>query len=126
MHTMNRTLFLVVTAMIVAPAAALAQSPAGAEGKGADRRHEMRERLKAAHEACKDASDRRACLHEKMCETSADPAKCRAETAERHKRLIARMEERQAMHEACSGKRGEELMKCLAEQRRSHHGEHRK
>jgi len=123
---MKRTLSLLVAALIVAPAAALAQPPAGAEGKGTHRRHEMREHMKAAREACKDASDRGACLREKMCDTAADAAKCRAEAAERHKRLIARMEERQAMHEACTGKRGDELMKCLGEQRRSHHREHRK
>lgn len=123
---MKRTLPLIAAALLAGSAAALAQSPAGAEGKAPERRHEMRERMKAAHEACKDASDRRACMHERMCEKAADPAKCRADAAERHKRMMARMEERQAMHEACSGRRGDELMKCLGEQRRSHHREHGK
>lgn len=121
---MIRTLSLVVAALIAT--ASLAQPPGGAEGKGSHRRHEMREHMKAAHEACRDAPDRRACLREKMCDSAADPAKCRAEAAEGRKRLIARMEERQTMHEACSGKRGEELMKCLGEQRRTHPREPRK
>jgi hypothetical protein len=34
------------------------------------------------------------------------------------------MDERQQMHEACTGKRGEELMKCLGDQRQKS-GHHR-
>jgi hypothetical protein len=123
---MQRTLPLIAAALLAGSAAALAQSSAGAEGKAPERRQEMRERMKAAHEACKNAPDRRACMQEKMCEKAADPAKCRADAAERHQHMIARIEERQAMHEACSGRRGDELVKCLGEQRRSQHREHRK
>ncbi len=77
----------------------------------------MRENMKAAHEACKDKPDRRACMTEQMCSKAQDPAKCQAQAKERHANKSRHMDERQAMHEACTGKRGEELMKCLHEQR---------
>ncbi|MDW8468382.1 MAG: hypothetical protein RML56_04610 [Burkholderiales bacterium] len=116
---MKRVLaFLGAAAVLAASAAASAQPPMGGEAKGPGERHRMREHARAAHEACRDAPDRGACLRERMCEQAADPARCRAEAAERRKRLIARMEARQAMHEACAGKRGEALLACLGEQRR--------
>jgi hypothetical protein len=124
---MNRTLSLLATALVFGSAAALAQAaaPAG-DGTGGGHRPMMRERMKAAHEVCRDAADRYACMREKVCAQASDPARCQAEAADRHKRMISRMEERQAMHEACAGRRGEELVKCLGEQRRQHHRDHRK
>ena len=90
-------------------------------------RAKMREGMKAAHEACKDKPDRRACMTETMCAKSPDPAKCQAGAKERHANMGKRMDERQKMHEACTGKRGEELGKCLHEQRaKSGHGRHDK
>ena len=80
-------------------------------------RKQMRENMKASHEACKDKPDRRACMTETMCAKSPDRAKCMADGKERHARMSKRMDERQQMHEACNGKRGEELGKCLHEQR---------
>jgi hypothetical protein len=81
------------------------------------RRGEMREQMKGAFEACKDKPDRRACMTETMCAKSPDPAKCQAQARERHAKFSQRMDERQKAHEACTGKRGEELGKCLGEQR---------
>ena len=82
------------------------------------RRKEMREHMKSAHEACKDKPDRRGCMREQMCAKAPDPAKCQERAKERGAKMQQRMEERQKAHEACTGKRGEELMKCLGDQRR--------
>jgi|CXWL01.1.fsa_nt_gi hypothetical protein len=96
---------------------AYAQAPAPkAEGKGMEHRKEMRERMKTAHETCKDKPDRRACMSEQMCAKSEDPAKCQARAKEHGQHRAKRMDERQAMHEACTGKRGDELQKCLGDQ----------
>ncbi len=92
-----------------------AQTPP-AEGKG-EHRKEMHERMKAAHEACKGKPDRRACMTGSMCAKAPDQAKCREHAKERHERMSKRMDERQKAYEACTGKRGEELGKCLHEQR---------
>jgi hypothetical protein len=77
----------------------------------------MREHMKQAYASCKDKPDRRACMTEQMCAKSDDPAKCRANAKERHARMAQRLDERQKAHEACTGKRGDELGKCLHEQR---------
>lgn len=81
------------------------------------RRKEMREHMKSAHDACKDKPDRRACMTEQYCAKSPDPAKCQAAAKERQQKQAQRLDERQKAHEACTGKRGEELGKCLGEQR---------
>lgn len=86
------------------------------------RRKEMREHMKAAHEACKDNPDRRGCMTEQMCAKAPDPAKCQEKAKERHARMSKHMDERQKMHEACTGKRGDELMKCLDEQHKGQRG----
>lgn len=115
----TRILTTIGAALLAGSFLAYAQAP-GAEGKGMEHRKEMREHMKGAHEACKEKPDRMACMREQMCAKAADPAKCMAEGKERmHKRL----DERQAMHEACSGKRGDELQKCLGDQRKAkgHH-----
>ena len=95
---------------------AFAQTPSG-EGKprmSEQQRKEMREKMKGAWEACKDKSDKRACMMEQRCAKAADPAKCQAEGKQRMSR---RMDERQKAHEACTGKRGDELKTCLKSQR---------
>jgi Spy/CpxP family protein refolding chaperone len=90
-------------------------------------RKAMRDNMKAARDACKDKPDRRACMTESMCAKSPDPAKCQAGAKERQSRMSKHMDERQKAHEACTGKRGEELGKCMREQReKSGHGRHDK
>ncbi len=79
-------------------------------------RKQMRENMNAAREACKDKPDRHACMTESMCAKSPDPAKCQAGAKERHARMSKRMDERQALAEACNGRRGDELRKCYREQ----------
>ena len=136
---MNRFLpALAAACFSLASLSAMAQAPAGDAGKGsasygsggphhrmkpcsqeADpakceaNRKEMRERFAAAREACKDKPDRRGCMTEQFCAKSQDPAKCQAQAKERQAKMSKRMDERQAMHEACTGKRGEELQTCL-------------
>ena len=127
---------------------AFAQSPSGDAGKGPGmmgrggehrmmkpcsqepdpakceaNRKAMRENMKAAHEACKDKPDQRACMTESMCAKSPDPAKCQAQARERQAQMSKRMDAHQAAAEACTGKRGDELQKCYREQREksSHH-----
>jgi hypothetical protein len=98
---------------------------AGEHGKhrpGAEQRKQMKEAMRAAHEACKDASDKRACMTQNMCAKAPDPAKCQERAKERHAHASKRLDERQAMHEACTGKRGEELQKCLGAQHKPRHG----
>ena len=80
-------------------------------------RKAMRESMKAAHDMCKDKPDHRACMTEQHCAKSADPAKCRMMAKERGDKMRKHMDERQKAAEACTGKRGEELGKCLHEQR---------
>jgi hypothetical protein len=75
------------------------------------------ERVKQAREACKDKPDRRACMTEHYCAKEQDPAKCQAQAKERAARMSKRMDAHQAAAEACTGKRGEELQKCLGAQR---------
>jgi len=82
-------------------------------------RKERYERAKQAREACKDKPDRRGCMTEQFCAKSADKAKCQAQAKERQARMSKHMDERQAAHEACTGKRGDELQKCLSAQRGS-------
>jgi hypothetical protein len=89
-------------------------------------RKEMRERFTAARAACKDQADRRGCMTEQFCAKSQDPGKCQAQAKERQARTSKRMDERQAAHEACTGKRGDELKTCLHAQRgKSGYGRHR-
>jgi hypothetical protein len=119
------------TFVLAAALAAAASSTLGADSAPGDRtarevgRPPMHERMRAAHQACQQVADRGACMRERMCADAADPARCRAEAEDRHKRMLSRMDERQAMHEACTGKRGEELLRCLGEQRRAQRGRNR-
>ena len=101
--------------------AAFAQAPTGEPGKQQptpEQRAKMKEAYKAAHEACKDNPDRRACMTQQMCSKAPDPAKCQERAKERHAHMSQRMDQRQAAHEACTGKRGDELVKCLETQRK--------
>ncbi len=79
-------------------------------------RKQMREHMKAAHEACKDKPDRRACMTEAMCSKAPDPAQCQAKAKERQAKMDQRMDKHQEAAEACTGKRGDELRKCYREQ----------
>lgn len=89
----------------------------GSQGMGEQaRRGGMREQMRGAYEACKDNPDRRACMSEQFCAKSPDPAKCQAQAKERTKFAYQRQDQRQMMHEACNGKRGEDLSKCLQDQ----------
>ena len=107
--------------------------PAG----GADRkpptpeqREKFRADMKGAHEACKAATDKRACMTENMCAKQADPAKCKDMAKQRHAEHGKRMDQRQEIAEACTGKRGDSLKTCYrteAEKRGikpRHHGHH--
>ena len=141
---MNRLLpALAAACFSLAAAGALAQAPAGAGVKpspvsyGGPHRHhrmkpcsqetdpvkceanrkEMRERFAAAREACKDRPDRRGCMTEQFCAKSQDPAQCQAQAREHQARRSQRMDARQAAAEACTGKRGDELQKCMQAQR---------
>jgi Spy/CpxP family protein refolding chaperone len=142
---MNRFLpALAAACFSLAAASAMAQAPSGDTGKGpmggpggmggghhrmkpcsqeADpakceaNRKEMRERHMAAREACKDKPDRRACMTEQYCSKAADKAQCQAQAKERQAKMSQRMDAHQAAAEACTGKRGDELQKCLQAQR---------
>ena len=89
--------------------------------QGGPERGRMHEGMKAAHEACKDKPDRRACMTERFCAKSQDPAKCQARAKERGQHMQQRAEQRQKMHEACNGKRGDDLAACLKTQKDAFH-----
>jgi hypothetical protein len=136
---MNRLIPAIATACFALASVVHAQAPSG-DGKGPmarggehgvmkpcsqepdpakceANRKAMRENMKAAHQACENKPDRRACMTEQYCAKSPDPAKCQMQAKERQAKMSKHMDERQKMHEACNGKRGEELGKCLHEQR---------
>ena len=136
---MNRLIpALAAACFSLAAATAMAQPPSG-DGKGpGGPRHGMRncsqaadpakceaerkeryERVKQAREACKDKPDRQGCMAENYCAKAQDPAKCQARAKEHRARSSQRLDQRQAAHEACTGKRGDELQKCLSAQRGS-------
>jgi hypothetical protein len=87
--------------------------PGAGYGRGDPARHAQ---MVAAYEACKDKADRRACMTEQVCAKSTDAAQCQAQAKERQARFAQRIEQRQKMHEACSGKRGDDLTGCLRDQ----------
>lgn len=116
---------LAAGALALAAAVAFAQGPGpgmgygpGA-GMGQGQRGAMREQMRTAFEACKGNSDQRACMTEQMCAKAQDPAQCRTSAKERQAFRNQRMDERQKMHEACNGKRGDELANCLIGQRQA-------
>jgi hypothetical protein len=124
---MNKIASILGAALLCSAFALQAQTPPKEPGKGmhGEHRKAMREKMKAAHEACKDKADRKACMTEQFCAKAQDPAQCQAKAKERQGKHAQRMEERQKMHEACNGKRGDELQKCLGEQHKQHR-QHRK
>ena len=79
-------------------------------------RKAMRENMKAAHEACESSPDKRGCMTQQYCSKQSDPAKCQERAKQMHERMSKRMDEHQKAAEACTGKRGDELMKCMHEQ----------
>ena len=126
---MNRFITTMAAACFALTAAsAFAQAPSGDSRPRMtpEQREKMHETMKQAHESCKNAADRRGCMTSAMCAKSPDPAKCQAMAKERHARFSQRMDERQKAHEACTGKRGEELGKCLRDQPafKDGHGRH--
>jgi Spy/CpxP family protein refolding chaperone len=82
-------------------------------GGGPGMQGQGHEQMKAAYEACKDKPDRRACMTEQYCAKSPDPAKCQAQAKEHAQHNQQRLEQQQKLHEACNGKRGEDLTKCM-------------
>lgn len=85
-------------------------------------RKQMRDNLRAAHEACKGNADPRGCMEQQYCSKQADPAKCQERAKERHARVMKRMDEHQAIAEACTGKRGDALELCYHEQHQKQRG----
>jgi Spy/CpxP family protein refolding chaperone len=79
-------------------------------------RKQMREDFKQAREQCKSASDKRGCMTEKFCSKQSDPAACQAKAKEHQAKMSQRMDAQQKAAEACTGKRGDELMKCMQAQ----------
>ena len=79
-------------------------------------RKEMRANMKQAYESCKTDADKRGCMTQKMCAKASDPAQCQAKAKERMQKHAARMDQHQKAAEACTGKRGDDLMKCMHDQ----------
>jgi hypothetical protein len=140
---MNRFIpAIAVACFSLAAATSFAQAASGDAGRGYGGRHhgfkpcsqeadpakceanrkEMRERFRAAQDACKDKPDRRACMTEQVCAKAQDPAQCQARAKERQARDSQRADARQAIAEACTGKRGDELQQCYREQRQKRGG----
>ena len=145
---MNRIQSTLAAALFCLSASvAFAQAPAGDAGKGPGmmgggehrgmmkpcsqepdpakceaNRKQMRESMKAAHEACKDNADKRGCMAKEMCAKQADPAKCLERAKERQQQMSKKMDEHQAVAEACSGKRGDALQQCYREQHQKRGG----
>jgi len=80
-------------------------------------RKQKREQFRAAHEACKDAKDKRGCMTENYCAKATDPAQCKAKAAEMKQKHAQHADQRQAIAEACTGKRDEALQQCYRDQR---------
>jgi Spy/CpxP family protein refolding chaperone len=76
----------------------------------------MRENMKKAWESCKSSADKRGCMTEQMCSKAKDPAQCQAKAKERQQKHMQRMDAHQKAAEACTGKRGDDLMKCMHDQ----------
>jgi hypothetical protein len=116
-----KTLIPTLAAVSLALAATFAQAQMTPGGPGMGPVHEG---IRAAYEACKDKPERRACMTEHYCAKSPDPTKCQAQAKERQARMAQRVEQRQKMHEACNGKRGEELTTCLRGQHQALRNQH--
>ena len=113
-----------ITTAVAAVSLALSASFAMAQMQhGGPDKAQMHERMKAIQEACKDKPDRRACMAEQYCAKSQDPAKCQARAKEHGQRMQKHAEDRQKMHEACNGKRGDDLANCIKAQRQMKHAQ---
>jgi|CXWL01.1.fsa_nt_gi hypothetical protein len=121
---MNRfaTVLAAASFALTAGFAQAQMTPPGGMSHGADH-GKMREGMKAAREACKDKSDRRACMTEQMCSKASDPKQCFEHAKKRGEHHAKRSEDRQKMHEACSGKRGEDLTGCMKAQHQQKHAQ---
>jgi hypothetical protein len=116
---MNR----IATAIAVASFALTAGFAQAQMSQGGAERPRMHEGMKAAHEACKDKPDRRACMTEQICSKSSDPKKCFEHAKQRGEHHAKRAEDRQKMHEACNGKRGDDLATCMKGQHQQKHAQ---
>jgi hypothetical protein len=132
---MNRLLpALAAACFSLAAATAMAQSPSGDAGRGpmggphhgmkscsqeADpakceaTSKEMRKRYLAARKACKDKPG---CVEEQFCAKETNKAQCMAKVKDLQERKAKQRDARQAAAETCTGKRGDELQKCMQAQ----------
>jgi hypothetical protein len=85
-------------------------------------RKKVREDFQAARQACQGNADPRGCMAQQYCSKQADPAKCQERAKEHSQHMSKRMDEHQAVAEACTGTRGEDLQKCYREQRQKRGG----
>lgn len=132
---MTRAIASILGALLFAAATSLqAQGPATDAPKAArrgfdcskapdpkaceERRAKAKDAYAKARQACegKTGPERADCMRLQMCAQAKDPAACEARAKEQAKRREQRLEARQKAHEACAGKRGEELKSCLREQ----------
>jgi len=102
--------------------AQMSPSPSGERRSATpEQRQQFKERITAAREACKSATDQRACMTQQFCSKSENPAKCMEFAKKRSEHMQQRAEQRQKMHEACNGKRGDDLAACLKTQKDAFH-----
>ena len=115
---------LLCSALAVQAQTSTPPAPGAGEQKRAtpEQREKMRAAMKGAHEACKDAADKHACMTQQMCSKAEDKAKCEARAKEHAKHRAEHMDKMQAAAEACTGKRGDDLKKCYQEQRQKSGG----
>lgn len=85
-------------------------------------RKQLHENMRASREACKDNPDRRACMTDQYCSKAQDKTQCLAKAKERQAMYSKRADAHQAAAEACTGKRGDELQKCMQGQREKMRG----
>jgi len=120
---MNRfTTAIAAVSLALASSFALAQMSQGGPERGGERGR-MHEGMRAAFEACKDKPDRRACVTEQVCSKASDPKRCFEHAKMRGEHMQKRAEDRQKMHEACNGKRGEDLANCMKTQHQQKHAQ---
>ena len=104
--------------------AQMSPSPSGERRSATpEQRQQFKERITAAREACKSATDQRACMTQQFCSKSENPAKCMEFAKKRSEHMQQRAEQRQKMHEACNGKRGDDLANCIKAQRQMKHAQ---
>src|SRR6185436_3207503 len=93
---------LIASMLLAATTSLYAQSTPPADADKAQRREQMRQKMKSAHEearkACegKKGDEHRSCMQKSFCAKSPDPAKCEARMSERAARHKKRMEEKKS------------------------------